>query len=72
MVSELLSGWWCPEALPVDVAELVLATVVLHGDRDIKCSAGGDCAAYSRHYDDRDIVERDVSSRLGHEHKALL
>lgn len=58
--------------IPVDVAELVFSQASLQANCDIKCSAGRDGTTHTRHGDDRNVFNLNVSGRLGDEDQALI
>ena len=57
---------------PVYITELVLSLTTLQSNGDIKCSTRRDGAAYPRHGNDGDVVERNVTGGLGNEHETFI
>ena len=58
--------------IPVDVAELVFSHTSLQANRDIKRSASRDGTTHTRHGNDGNVLNLDVSGRLGNENQALI
>lgn len=58
--------------IPVDVAELMLSQASLQADCDVKRSAGRNGTTHPRHGNDRNVLNLNVSGRLGDENQALI
>lgn len=63
-----MGGW----ALPVDVAELVLAQTALQTNGNIECPTGRHGTPNTRHGDHRDVLDLNVGGRLRDKDKTLV